>query len=368
VQAAAEASMVGGLADWFAVTALFRHPLRLPIPHTAIIPKKKDQIGAGLAGFVSQYFITAEIVGERLAGAQVPERVGAWLAEPAHARLVAAELSNAIGGMATVLRDDELRHAVATFADKRLRDLDVAPLLARLIDAVRASGQHQAALTSVLRGLMRFLDDNRQMFRERLAQESPDWVPDWVDERVFAKGFSLVQAFLADVSASDEHELRRTFDAQLAGYVERLRTDPQTAAKIETAKLELLDRPDVRDWLTSIWTAVKAAIVSGAADPESDLRRSMQTLTMRAGELLCSDSVVRAKVDEALQRLSGHVVANYADDLAGVISATVQRWDTEQTSRRLELQVGRDLQFIRINGTVVGALAGLVIYTLSQVL
>jgi len=368
VQAAAEASMVGGLADWFAVTALFRHPLRLPIPHTAIIPKKKDQIGEGLAGFVSQYFITPEIVGERLAAAQVPSRVGAWLAQPAHAELVAAELSNAIGGMANVLRDDELRHAVATFADKRLRDLDLAPLLARLLEALRASGQHQAALTSVLHGLMRFLDDNRRIFRKRLAEESPDWVPDWVDDRVFARGFSLVQAFLSDVSASDDHELRRTFDAQLGAYVERLRHDPETAAKIEAAKIELLDRPDVREWLASLWASMKAAIVTGAADPESDLRRSMRTLAMNAGELLCSDSFVRAKVDEALQRLTGHVIANYADDLAGVISATVQRWDTEQTSRRLELQVGRDLQFIRINGTVVGALAGLVIYTLSQLL
>src|SRR5207245_367182 len=169
---------------------------------------------------------------------EVPSRAGAWLVEPAHAALVAQELSNAIGGMANVLRDDKLRHAVATFADKRLRDLDVAPLLARLIDAVRSSGQHQAALTSVLRGLMRFLDDNRQLFRQRVAQESPDWVPDWVDDRVFARGFSLVQAFLADVSASDEHELRRTFDAQLGAYAERLRTDPVTAARIEAAKIE----------------------------------------------------------------------------------------------------------------------------------
>jgi uncharacterized membrane-anchored protein YjiN (DUF445 family) len=160
--------------------------------------------------------------------------------------------------------------------------------------------------------------------------------------------------------------LRRTFDAQLAAYAERLRTDPETAAKIEAAKIQLLDHPDVRDWLTSIWSAVKASIVTGAQDPHSDLRRSMQSLTMRAGELLCSDTVVRAKVDEALQRLTGHVISNYADDLAGVISATVQRWDTEQTSHRLELQVGRDLQFIRINGTVVGALAGLAIYTISQ--
>ena len=153
--------MVGGLADWFAVTALFRHPIGLPIPHTAIIPRKKDQIGEGLAGFVSEYFLTPEIVGERVAAAQVTRRVGQWLADPAHARQVGTELSNAVGGMATVLRDDELRNAVGKFADKRLRELDVAPLLARVLDAVCDSGQHQAALSSGLRGTMRFLDENR---------------------------------------------------------------------------------------------------------------------------------------------------------------------------------------------------------------
>jgi uncharacterized membrane-anchored protein YjiN (DUF445 family) len=368
VQAAAEASMVGGLADWFAVTALFRHPLRLPIPHTAIIPKKKDQIGEGLASFVSQYFITPDVVGERVANARVPQRVGEWLVEPQHAALVAEELSSAVGGMATVLHDDELRHAVATFADKRLRDLDVAPLAARVLEAVRASGQHQTALTGLLRGLMRFLDDNRRLFRERLADESPEWVPDWVDDRVFNKGFTLLQSFLADVSVAEDHELRRTYDAQLSEYIERLRTDPETAAKIEAAKIQLLDRPDMRDWLSTLWTNVKAYLVDGATDPTSDLRRSVESVTVRVGEVLRDDPTVAAKIDEALQRLTGHIITNYADDLAGIISATVERWDTEETSRRLELQVGRDLQFIRINGTVVGSLAGIAIYTISQLL
>ena len=183
---------------------------------------------------------------------------------------------------------------------------------------------------------------------------------------MFAKGFSLVQSFLADVSSSDEHALRRTYDGQLAAYIERLRTDPETAAKIEATKTQLLDRPDVREWLTTLWTNVKAYIVDGAEDPGSELRRSVESVTVRAGEVLRDDPVVRSKIDEALQRLTAHVVENYADDLAGVISATVERWDTEETSRRLELQVGRDLQFIRINGTVVGALAGLAIYTVSQ--
>jgi uncharacterized membrane-anchored protein YjiN (DUF445 family) len=366
LQATAEASMVGGLADWFAVTALFRHPLGLPIPHTAIIPRKKDQIGAGLAGFVSEYFLTEAIVGERVASARVPQRVGEWLAVPDHARQVAGELGNAVGGLAAVLRDDELRTAVATFADKRLRELDAAPLLARVLDAICDSGQHQLVLTSVLRGTMRFLDENRSVFRDRLADESPEWVPEWVDDRVFARGFTAVQAFLADVTIQNEHELRRTYDAKLRDLAHRLRTDPETAAKVEQTKLQLLEHPKVREWLSTLWVKGKALVVDGAADPESDLRQTIESLTMRTGELLRDDPTVAAKVDEVLQRVTGHVVTNYAADLAGVISATVERWDTEETSRRLELQVGRDLQFIRINGTVVGALAGLAIYTLSQ--
>jgi uncharacterized membrane-anchored protein YjiN (DUF445 family) len=366
VQAAAEASMVGGLADWFAVTALFRYPLGLPIPHTAIIPRKKDQIGEGLAGFVSEHFLTAEIIGERVAGARVAQRVGAWLAEPAHARQVAEELSSAVGGMASVLRDDELRNAIATFADKRLREMELSPQLARILEAACDSGQHQAALTVMLRGLMRFLDENRSVFRRRLDEESPEWVPEWVDDRVFAKGFTALQSFLADVSVDDDHELRHTFDTQLRAFAERLRSDPAQRARVEQSKLQLLDRPDVRDWLSTLWTSLKKLIVDGAADPDSDLRRSVESLTLRAGEVLRDDTAVGAKVDEAMQRLTGHVITNYGDDLAQVISATVERWDTAETSRRLELQVGRDLQFIRINGTVVGALAGLAIFTVSR--
>ncbi|WP_375481509.1 DUF445 domain-containing protein [uncultured Jatrophihabitans sp.] len=366
VQATAEASMVGGLADWFAVTALFRHPLRLPIPHTAIIPRKKDQIGEGLASFVREYFLTTEILSERLAAARVPQRVGQWLADPEHAARLAQELSQSVSGMAAMLRDDQLRHSVATFADKRLRQTDMSPLLARLLEAVCDSGQHQAALTSTLKGLQTFLRENRSELRRRVADESPDWVPDWVDDRVFNKGFQLLQSFVADVVADDGHGLRKGFDDQLRALAERLRHDPEQIAKVEQTKLEILDHPAVHAYLEDIWGGLKTIILDGAADPDSDLRRSAQALTIRAGEVLRDDPAMRARVNEALQRLAGHVATHYADDLTDVISGTVSRWDTEETSRRLELQVGRDLQFIRINGTVVGALAGLAIYTLSQ--
>jgi uncharacterized membrane-anchored protein YjiN (DUF445 family) len=366
VQATAEASMVGALADWFAVTALFRHPLGVPIPHTAVIPAKKDQIGEALAGFVQQYFLTTEIVGERVAAAQVPRRVGEWLAEPAHAQRLADEMSSAVTGLANVLRDDELRDALAAFADQRLRRMDVAALLARVLDALRDAGQHQAVLTALLRGVRTFLDTNRAVFRQRLAEESPDWVPEWLDDRVFNKGFSLLQEFVADVIDDPLHPLRRNYDEQLRELAERLRTDPEQIARVEAARDQLLEHPRIREYLANLWDSIKAMVLHAADDPDSAVRRSAQSLTMRLGEVLRDDPEVAAKVDEALLRLTGHIVRNYADDLTDVISTTVERWDTAETSRRLELQVGRDLQFIRINGTVVGALAGLAIYTLTQ--
>jgi uncharacterized membrane-anchored protein YjiN (DUF445 family) len=368
VQAAAEASMVGGLADWFAVTALFRHPMGIPIPHTAIIPRKKDQLGAALGGFVQQHFLTASVVGEHVAQAAVPRRVGEWLAVPDNAARVADEFAAALAGIGSFVRDDEVRAAVAAYAEKRLRSADVAPLLSRILLAVCESGQHQVALTAGLRGLMRFLDDNRPIFRQRLAEESPEWVPEWVDDRVFAKLFNGLQSFLADVTADDSHELRQQFDRRLRDYATALRADPAKAASIDAAKLQLLDHPEVREWLTTLWTHVKGAVLAGAADPGSELRRTVQSLTVQVGTALRDDPSLQVKFETVLQRMVGHVAARYGADIASLISTTVARWDAEETGRRLELQVGRDLQFIRINGTVVGALVGILIHAISQLL
>jgi uncharacterized membrane-anchored protein YjiN (DUF445 family) len=367
-QAAAEASMVGGLADWFAVTALFRHPLGIPIPHTAIIPRKKDQLGAALGAFVQEHFLTASLVGEHVAQARVPQRTGEWLAAPENAGRVADEFAAALSGVASFVRDDEVRAAVAGYVDKRLRSADLAPLLSRILGAVCESGQHQVALTAGLRGLSRFLEDNRAILRRRLADESPEWVPEWVDERVFNRLFTGLQSFLGDVMADELHDLRRQFDQRLRDYATALRSDPAKAASIDAAKLQLLDHPEVRDWLSTLWTHVKGAVLAGAADPGSELRRTVQSLTVQVGTALRDDPSLQAKVEEVLQRTVGHVSSRYGADIAALISTTVARWDAEDTGRRLELQVGRDLQFIRINGTVVGALVGVIIYAISQLL
>jgi uncharacterized membrane-anchored protein YjiN (DUF445 family) len=368
VQATAEASVIGGLADWFAVTALFRHPLGIPVPHTAIVPRKKDQIGEALASFVEQNFLTSAVVGQRLAGIEVPRRLGEWLAQPEHAARLAAELGSAFHGAAGLLRDDELRLAVTGYVHRRLHAVQMAPVMARTIEAVCDSGQHQVALNAGLRGFMRFLDENRAVFRGWLSDMSPEWVPNWLDDRVFVRGFAGAQSLLADVLADDEHELRKQFDQRLRAYVHELRTDPVAAAHAEQTKVLLLDHPDVHVWLASLWSHLKSAVVEGSSDPRSDLQRTVASLTMQVGDTLCRDADLRKKVDGWITSLTCYVLDRYSDEIAAIISTTVARWDAAETGRRIEVQVGRDLQFIRVNGTVVGALVGVAIYAVGQLI
>jgi uncharacterized membrane-anchored protein YjiN (DUF445 family) len=360
--------MVGGLADWFAVTALFRHPLGIPIPHTAIVPRKKDQIGAALASFVEQNFLTAEVVGERLATVEVPRRLGEWLSEPRHAARLAEELGAAVAQAAGLLRDDELRDAVTSFIDRKLHEVALAPVLARTVDAVCDSGQHQVALTAGLRGLTKFLEENRAVFRQRVAEESPEWVPNWVDERVFNRAFVAVQDFLADLINNADHELRHQFDKKLRSYAQELRTNPVAAAHAEETKAHLLDAPEMHDWLLTVWTHLRSAVVTGSTQPRSELQRTVASVAVQIGEALRSDTELRHKVDGWISSATTFVLTRYSDDIAGIISSTIERWDSDETGRRIEVQVGRDLQFIRVNGTVVGALVGVLIYTVGRVI
>jgi len=368
VRATAEASMVGALADWFAVTALFRHPMGLPIPHTAIIPRKKDQIGTSLGAFVQDNFLTRTVVEERLDHVDIPGRLGAFLAVPGRAERLAGDAGAALGALTDLLKDDDLQPAVAALVDRKLRETPAAPAVARVLELVVEGDRHQDVLSAGLTGLANFLAENRLVFRARLGDASPAWVPDWVDDRVFDRVFELLRGFLAEVGDDPRHELRRSYDKRLRAYVHALRTDPATAARVEHFKEELLDHPAVRAWSGSLWSTAKSAVVTAAADPDSELRTRVVGLIKSGAALLQSDPTVRELVQRQVRRAAGWSVERFAKDAADLVGTTVARWDTEETSRRIELQVGRDLQWIRVNGTVVGGLAGLVIYTVAQLL
>jgi uncharacterized membrane-anchored protein YjiN (DUF445 family) len=217
-----------------------------------------------------------------------------------------------------------------------------------------------------MKGIGGFLEDNRVMLRDRLDQESPWWVPESIDDRVFNKIFGAVQRFLADVSTSPDHEVRASIDERIRTLAVKLRVDPELIAKCETMKLELLHHPDVQAWLQSLWGELKKSMLTASRNPASELRQRMVSGFAQAGVRLTTDGEMQAKIDDWVERLVAYVVENYKHEVAGLISSTVERWDSADTSKRIELQVGRDLQFIRINGTVVGGLAGIVIHAISE--
>jgi uncharacterized membrane-anchored protein YjiN (DUF445 family) len=368
VRATAEASMVGALADWFAVTALFRRPLGLPIPHTAIIPRKKDQIGESLGTFVQENFLTRAVVEEKLTTIDVPGRLGGFLAAPGRAERLAGDASAVLTALTELLKDDELQPAVAALVDRKLHETPAAPVLGRVLELVVEGDRHQEVLSVALRVLARFLEENRVVFRAQLGDASPAWVPDWVDDRVFDRVFAALQTFLEEVGEDPRHELRRSYDVRLRAYIDALRTDPATAARVEEFKKDLLEHPAVRTWSGSLWTNAKNAVLSAAADPNSELRARVAGMIAEGARMLQTDPTLRELVQRHTHSIAGYLVERFSADIADLVSSTVARWDTEETSRRIELQVGRDLQWIRVNGTVVGGLAGLVIYTVAQLL
>jgi uncharacterized membrane-anchored protein YjiN (DUF445 family) len=368
VRAAAEAGMVGALADWFAVTALFRYPLGLPIPHTAIIPTRKDQLGRALGSFVQTSFLTPEALVERVHGIGVARRLGGWLSVEEHAHRISANAGAMIRGATEVLGDEDIQHLVEAGVLQRLRAVPAATLTAAVVDAAVEGRHHQALLDTTLRGLAGLLEDNRALMRQKLAQQSPWWIPEPIDERLFRKFYTGVQGFLAEVLADPDHELRHQLDARVADLAVNLRTDPVLIVRAETLKAELLDHPEVRAWLSSIWATSKSSLLAVADDPDSALRGRLDAAIMRAGRRLAEDPALQAKADRWLESVVRYVAEEYGHEIADLIATTVERWDATEASRRIELQVGRDLQFIRINGTVVGSLAGVVIYTVGQFL
>jgi uncharacterized membrane-anchored protein YjiN (DUF445 family) len=368
VRAFSEAAMVGALADWFAVTALFRHPLRIPIPHTAIIPRRKDQIGRSLGEFVETNFLTQEVLGERLAHADIGRRLGDWLTRPANAARASEALGDALKGTLEVLDDREVQHGMEGVVRRRIAQTPVAPVVGKAIDLTIEGGHHQRLLDAVLVGLEGFLDDNRATFRRRLDEESPWWVPEPIDNRIFDKIYTAVGSFLTDVGGDPDHEVRQSIEDRAVRFSERLKHDPELLAKGEELKAELLDHPEFRAWIESLWLGTKRGLIEAANDPQSELRTRAALSLQQLGRRLAEEPELQRKVDDWVQRALGYVVEHYRSEVSDLIASTVERWDGESTARRMELQVGRDLQFIRINGTLVGGLAGVAIHAVAELL
>jgi uncharacterized membrane-anchored protein YjiN (DUF445 family) len=368
VGAAAEAGMIGALADWFAVTALFRHPLGLKIPHTAIIKRKKDQLGEGLGNFVRENFLSPEVVEAKLRDAEIASRLGKWLAEPEHAARVADEAATVLRVGVELLNDEDIQQVIDRTIVKRLAEPQWGPPAGRVLNQLLAENRQEALIQLLADRAFEWALSAGPTIERVVLRDSPSWSPKFVDQLLGDRIHRELMDFTDKVRRNPNHELRQSATRFLFEFAGDLQNDPDTISKAESVKEQLMERDEVTRAAETAWKTLKRLVLDGVNDPSSALRGRIADSVVRIGESLRDDSELRDKVDDWIMRGAQHLVTQYGSEATTIITDTIERWDAEEASRRIELHVGRDLQFIRINGTVVGALAGLVIYTIAQIL
>ena len=362
VRATAEAAVVGGLADWFAVTALFRHPLGIPIPHTAVIQNQKDRIGRVLGNFVQNHFLSHEVVTSELKRLKLAERVAQWLCQPENSRQLAAQVANGLAQVITALPEEDVRRVLGDSAEKRIQTTRFAPLLGNALALVTTDHQHQVLLNEALKLIGKVIEDNRDLIRDRIRDESPWWVPSRVDDAVFKKIIAGVEALVAGVRTDPGHPLRAKVDVALKDFIERLKTSPELAERAEQWKGQLLGRGLVDELVGSAWDAVQRAAGEYRASPDAPPPEALVQGLSAAGRSMLGNAALLGEIDDFIVQQAATVAERHRPDVVELFSRVVARWDPSVAAERLELAVGSDLQYIRINGTLVGGLVGLLLY------
>ncbi len=368
VNAGAEASMVGAIADWFAVTALFRHPLGLPIPHTALIPRRKDDFGRSLEEFFGENFLQESVIRERLTSADVARRVGTWVSEPANAERVVAESAAVLAIGLRRLRDDDVAALVEEVLLPRFRAEPIAPVAGGLLQEIVADEAHHGLVDLALEEAHRWLVHNEETFADVLGERAPWWAPDRLNEVVTARLHLEAVRWVADIRRDPRHHARQALDSLLRQLAQDLLTDPATQERAERLKLRVLDQPQMVTTGISLWSAFRAALLGALEDETGPLRARAERELVTFGERLGREEQLRGRLDAWAADIAVWAVGRYGDELTTVITHTIERWDGVEAARKIELHVGRDLQFIRINGTIVGGLVGVVIHAVSLVL
>lgn len=368
VQATAAASMVGGLADWFAVTALFRRPLGLPIPHTAIVVERKDSFARTLGEFIQHTFLTPDLLVARVRAAAPVERAGAWLCDPANASRAAAELAQAIVAVTDLLRDEDVQRTIEAGLRQAVAAVPAAPAAGTALRFLTRDGRGDQLLDQGLRLAERYLRQHRDELRRALSRKSRWWLPGAVDQRLFDRVLEGVASVLADMAADHDHELRRQFNARLATLADDLETSPVLRERGQQLIRDLLAQPEVETWVAALWADLKRLLETQATNPASVLRQHLADGLVSTGQRLLQDRALADKVEAALESAVGYVAQHFNGAIAGLVTHTVAHWDAEETASRLELLLGPDLQYVRINGTVFGAGAGLLLHVVARTL
>jgi len=369
LRAFAEAAMVGGLADWFAVTALFRHPLGVPIPHTAIIPRNKDRIGDSLAGFLRVNFLTASVVARRMSRVDVAGALGRVLANPPQGGRTREGIGRALATILESLGDDRLGAMIKSGLASRLRSFDISPLLGRTLDAAIVENRHAEMLDGIIGWAGRILLHNESMIHEMVQARTGKFMR-WtgLDEKLSGAIVEGLHKLLADMSSDPEHPVRLKAQEGLEQLADKLQHDPATRGKVALLKAELIDSPAVAAWLDTLWRGARLRLIEAARDPAAGLGGQVGEMLRQLGTTLQEEAGLRRTINRFARRMTVGLVADYGDGIVKLVSETIRGWDARTVTRQLENAVGRDLQYIRVNGTLVGGLIGIGLHALDRLM
>ena len=368
VKAFAEAAMVGGLADWFAVTALFRHPLGLPIPHTAIIPRNKDRIGEALANFLKENFLIPSVVARRMRNIDVAGTAGRFLQTPAgEGNRIRAGASRLIADIFESLDDERLGGIVKGAVASRLRRTEISPLLGHALASAINEDRHVPMLEAAIRWTARALDANEQLIRE-MVRKKANWVLKLagLDAKLADAIIDGLRKLTVEMSTDPAHPVRLKIEEALAQLANDLQSRPETRERLETIKAQLLDNQSVGLWLDTLWQKGREAIIRAARNPDAVLAGKLGEVMKSMGTTLESDARIRAAINQFARRATVGMAASYGSSIVKLVSETVRGWDARTVTARLEAAVGRDLQYIRINGTLVGGMVGLILHLVDK--
>ena len=367
LRAFAEAGMVGGLADWFAVTALFRHPLGIPIPHTAIIPRNKERIGRTLANFLRSNFLTSKIVARRVQRMDVAGAMGRFLASPAggegRMRMGASRL---IGDVVAALDDERLGNVAKDALRGQLVKLDIAPLLGQMLQAMIKERRHMLVLDGVIKWAAKTLEANEDIIRQ-MVEERAGSIMRWtgLDDRLANAILTGLHKLLAEMADDPDHPLRAKGEEGLAGLAHDLRHNKELQAKVTHWKGELLANPAIGKWIDGIWQQGRKSLLTAARNPDAAMAGKFGEALIQLGASLQDDPKLKGQINRFARRAIVGTTENYGDNIVALVSDTIAKWDASTITDRVENAVGSDLQFIRINGTIVGGLAGIVIHAIG---
>jgi uncharacterized membrane-anchored protein YjiN (DUF445 family) len=365
VQAFAAAATVGAIADWFAVVALFHHPLGLPLPHTAIVPRNKDRIGESLGHFVEHNFLTAENVVRKLEQRNLSLEGARWLARPDNADDLAARLCTFIPGMLNALGDEDVKRLFDRAIASQIRKIDVADVASGMLHALTAGGRHQALLDRALRSLESWLVANQAVITEKFSAASK-YTPRVFDRYIVAKFVAGIIALSHDVARNPEHDIRRQFDAATEEFIDKLGTSPEYRAHAEALKQALLAHLDHEKYYQVVWEDIREKIKADLAGEHSVIRGHLCEVVGKLGAGLAEDEALQAKLNAWILQTVERSVVRHRHQISGLITEVVHGWNTHEVTQKMELEIGKDLQYIRINGTLVGGLVGLLLHAVTE--